>query len=411
MIYTMMKRFSILCLSLLLALFYSFTGHHKERVDFSRVERRMLHIPTAGLFGSGDYFTVSPSDLERDGWCFPVLSGVLFTPDFPHEPAGWYIMSPDYRHEVKAAMQGVVRLVRETDLGKTVVILHPNGLETVYAHHAKTLVRSGEYVSAGQAVALAGADHGMVYTYFTMMVNGVPLDPSTFVRTDGLLKDKMAVFRLDKDGYVHAALCAPGSVEERAPRFSWMQSPVLVDLDRPFSDMERQHVGVATPGLFANSSSFTLDLNRIGQWAYPLPGAKVISPYGGKRKNHTGTDLKTRPNDHIRAAFDGVVRFSDKYSAYGNMVVVRHANGLETCYSHNAKNLVKAGDRVKAGDVIATVGRTGRATTEHCHFEVRVNGVPFNSDYVFDHARQALKTSKLTFKLKGNGGISIKEDD
>ena len=74
MIYTMMKRFSILCLSLLLALFYSFTGHHKERVDFSRVERRMLHIPTAGLFGSGDYFTVSPSDLERDGWCFLRIS-------------------------------------------------------------------------------------------------------------------------------------------------------------------------------------------------------------------------------------------------------------------------------------------------------------------------------------------------
>ena len=78
---------------------------------------------------------------------------MLFTPDFRHEPVGWYIMSPEVKHEVKAAMQGVVRLVRKTDLGKTVVVLHPNGMETVYAHHAKTLVESGDYVSAGQAIA------------------------------------------------------------------------------------------------------------------------------------------------------------------------------------------------------------------------------------------------------------------
>ena len=135
----------------------------------------------------------------------------------------------------------------------------------------------------------------------------------------------------------------------------------------------------------------------------------MISPYGGARKNHTGTDLKTKPRDKIRAVFDGVVRFSGKYSAYGNMVVVRHANGLETCYSHNAKNLVRVGDRVKAGDAIATVGRTGRATTEHCHFEVRVNGVPFNSDYIFDHGRHALRKDKLTFTRKSNGTISVRK--
>ena len=366
----MVKRVSILCLALLLALLYSFTGSRKERVDFSRVERRMLHIPTAGLFDGTDYFTVTSADMERDGWSFPVEGGVLFTPDFRHEPIGWYIMSPEVKYEVRAAMQGVVRLVRKTDLGKTVVVLHPNGMETVYAHHAKTLVESGDYVSAGQAIALAGADHGVVYTYFALMVNGVPMSPSTLARPDGSLKFD----------------------------------------DRPFSAMERQHVGVATPGLFDGASSFTIDLSRIGKWSYPLPGAKVISPYGGARKNHTGTDLKTKPRDKIRAVFDGVIRFSGKYSAYGNMVVVRHANGLETCYSHNAKNLVRVGDRVKAGDAIATVGRTGRATTEHCHFEVRVNGVPFNSDYIFDHGRHALRKDKLTFTRKSNGTISVRKD-
>ena len=406
----MLKRISILCGVLLLALSYSFTDHHEERVDFSRAERRMLHIPTAGLFDGADHFTVTPADLKRDGWCFPVVDGVVFTPEFRHEPVGWYIMSAEERHEVRAAMEGVVRLVRKTDLGKTVVILHPNGLETVYAHHAKTLVRSGDYVAAGQPVAQADADHGAVYTYFTMMVNGVQLSPSTFAEADGRLKLDWLRFSLDDEGYVHATLHRPGTISERAPRFEWMKAQELVDLDRPLTAMERQHVGVTTPGLFENTSAVTVDLSRVGTWSYPLPGAKVISPYGGKRKNHTGTDLKTRPKDKIRAVFDGVVRFSGKYSAYGNMVVVRHANGLETCYSHNARNLVKVGDRVKAGDVIATVGRTGRATTEHCHFEVRVNGVPFNSNYLFDHARHALRSDKLTFKRKANGAISIQVD-
>ena len=406
----MMKRISIMIAGLLLVSLFSFTGEHKDRIGFSRMERRMLHIPTAGLFNGSGYFTVTSSDMQRDGWCFPVQGGVLFTPEFRHKGVGWYIMSPDERHEVKAAMDGVVRLVRKTGWGKTVVVLHPNGLETLYAHHAKTLVQSGDHVSAGQPIALAAADHGVVYTYFSFMVNGVPMNPAMLARPDGTLDFETMKFWLDEEGEVRAARHKAGEIAARQPQFDWAQAPALVDLDRPLSALEQQHVGVATPGLFDHASSFTLDLSKIREWSYPLPGAKVISPYGGARKNHTGTDLKTRPNDKIRAVFDGRVRFSGKYSAYGNMVVVRHANGLETCYSHNAKNLVRVGDRVKAGDAIATLGRTGRATTEHCHFEVRVNGVPFNSNYLFDHTRHALRDGKLTFKRRANGTISIKEE-
>ncbi len=406
----MAKRVYISCVVLILAFFCSFTSRRAERVDFPRTERRILHVPTAGLFGDDGHFTVTSVDMERDGWNLPVRDGVLFTPEFRHEPVGWYVMSPEERSEVRAVMRGVVRLARKTDLGRTVVVLHPNGLETVYAHNAKTLVKSGDYVSAGQPVALAGADHGMVYTYFTLMVNGVPMNPGTLARPDGELKFDGVRFDRDADGYVHASFFRRGEVAERPPRFRLFDAPGVVDLNRPLTAMERQHVGVATPGLFEQSSSFAVDLSRIGKWSYPLPGAKVISPYGGARKNHTGTDLKTKPGDKVRAVFDGVVRFSGKYSAYGNMVVVRHANGLETCYAHNARNLVKAGDRVEAGDAIAIVGRTGRATTEHCHFEVRVNGIPFNSDYVFDHSFHALKKDKLTFRRKANGAVSVRKD-
>ena len=124
------------------------------------------------------------------------------------------------------------------------------------------------------------------------------------------------------------------------------------------------------------SAKLTIDLSKIpdSEWCYPLPGAKVISPYGGKRRNHSGVDLKTVPNDPIYAVFDGEVTMSQVYYGYGNCIVVKHPNGLETLYSHNVKNLVKVGDKVKCGQKIALTGRTGRATTEHLHFEIRVNG-------------------------------------
>ena len=128
------------------------------------------------------------------------------------------------------------------------------------------------------------------------------------------------------------------------------------------------------------------------QWCFPLPGAKVISPYGQRGgRQHTGVDLKTKAKDKIYAAFDGEVVFSKKFSGYGNLVRIKHANGLETYYAHNSKNLVKVGQHVKAGQVVALVGQTGRATTPHLHFETRVNGKPQNPANYFDLNNHTLK--------------------
>jgi murein DD-endopeptidase MepM/ murein hydrolase activator NlpD len=161
------------------------------------------------------------------------------------------------------------------------------------------------------------------------------------------------------------------------------------------TDMEVNHVRVATPGLFAKSTTLNIRLDSIPAEAccFPLEGAHVISPYGGNR-NHTGADIKTKANDTIRCAFDGVVRMSKPYGAYGNVIVVRHASGLESVYSHNSRNLVRSGDIVTAGQPIALTGRTGRATTEHLHLEFRVNGCHFNPNLVFD-----LQTHELQHKV------------
>ncbi len=112
------------------------------------------------------------------------------------------------------------------------------------------------------------------------------------------------------------------------------------------------------------------------------------------------------------AAFDGVVRMSKNYSSYGNVVVIRHDNGLETVYSHNSRNVARSGDRVRAGDVIAKVGRTGRATTDHVHFEVRVMGQFFNPNLLIDVKKNKLQDGSLyVYNRRGVVSASSKKRD
>lgn len=176
-----------------------------------------------------------------------------------------------------------------------------------------------------------------------------------------------------------------------------------------FSAREKSDIAVPDPMLMADETSMLIDLGLIQKedYAFPLPGAKVISPYAGRRRHHSGVDLKTCANDTIVSAFDGIVRLAKPYHAYGNVIVVRHYNGLETVYSHNSKNLVKPGDHVKVGQPIALTGRTGRATTEHLHFEVRVNGQHFNPNMVFNLEERKLNDQCLVFTKKGNS-IAVK---
>ena len=92
---------------------------------------------------------------------------------------------------------------------------------------------------------------------------------------------------------------------------------------------------------------------------------------------------------------------TEPFAAYGNCVQIRHLNGLTTLYSHNSKNLVKAGDMVKAGQVIALTGQTGRATTPHLHFETRINGQAVNPNTYFDHATHSLRLNAFSKKKDG----------
>ncbi|MDR1344866.1 MAG: M23 family metallopeptidase [Tannerellaceae bacterium] len=182
----------------------------------------------------------------------------------------------------------------------------------------------------------------------------------------------------------------------------------LVRITENFCPRDINHVSSTDPELFAVSNVLRIDLARLQMEAYsfPLPGAKMISPYGRRRGRHSGADLKTFAGDTVRAVFDGIVRMAKPYSAYGNVIVIRHFNGLETVYSHNSRHLTAQGARVKAGQPIALTGRTGRATTEHLHFETRVNGRPFDPNLVFDWETQRLQQNILVC-VKNRNGVSV----
>ena len=124
-------------------------------------------------------------------------------------------------------------------------------------------------------------------------------------------------------------------------------------------------------------------------WTNPITGG-VVSSF------NRGTTYA------IRCAFDGIVRMAKTYAAYGNVVVVRHDNGLESIYSHNSRNLVKSGDIVKAGDAVGLTGRTGRATTEHLHLEFRIDGQHFNPNLIFDMKDRTLHKTEIVCTKAGN---------
>ena len=94
-----------------------------------------------------------------------------------------------------------------------------------------------------------------------------------------------------------------------------------------------------------------------------------------RRKMHYGVDIGAASGTPIRAMRDGVVTRSERMGTYGNVVFVDHGDGVETRYAHARELLVKPGQRVVRGEVLATVGSTGRSTGPHLHFEVRKDGV------------------------------------
>jgi murein DD-endopeptidase MepM/ murein hydrolase activator NlpD len=118
-------------------------------------------------------------------------------------------------------------------------------------------------------------------------------------------------------------------------------------------------------------------------------------PIKGNKQFHAGVDIAAPAGAEIKAASDGKVTFSGKAPGYGNMVEIDHGEGMVTRYAHNAANLVFVGQQIRAGQPIAMVGATGRATGSHLHFELRQGGRPVDPTSWIGAARKGSKISAL----------------
>ncbi|MCF0210139.1 MAG: peptidoglycan DD-metalloendopeptidase family protein [Bacteroidales bacterium] len=124
----------------------------------------------------------------------------------------------------------------------------------------------------------------------------------------------------------------------------------------------------------------------------PIEGP-VTSHFGPRRSRfHYGVDIGMRIGVPVKSMFDGTIRYAGWCSGYGNVIVVRHDNGLETYYGHLSKINVKANQRAKAGDVIGLVGNTGRSFGPHLHLEIRYLGSAMNPEHFIDFSNFTLKT-------------------
>ena len=154
----------------------------------------------------------------------------------------------------------------------------------------------------------------------------------------------------------------------------------------------------------------------------PTPSRVVTSNFGARwGRQHKGLDIKVYIGDTIRAAFSGkvrIVRYEPK--GYGNYVVIRHDNGLETVYGHMSKHLVRENQEVRSGQPIGLGGNTGRSTGSHLHFETRLCGVALNPALMFDFKNQDIVDDYYLFRkstydqesaqatrLRGVGGTAV----
>ncbi len=337
----------------LVALLMSITLSACAQNNFTELEQQQISIEDPTLFEKYEAFTVDFSTMENI-YSFPLPVGKA-------RQVGDYLVEISSKpgDAVKAMFPGRVRVAkRHSTYGNVIVIRHDNGLETVYGNNAENLVKSGDRIKAGQTIAIIGKKNRRTYTLFAIMVNGSRINPETIISLEShRLRPQTLLFEKSNDWKVNLTVLKEPQVEQYPSR-QW--------------------------------------------WCYPLANAKVISPFGKRGgRNHSGVDLKTVKNDEIHAVFDGEVIFSGSFYGYGLLIRIRHDNGLETYYSHNSKNLVKTGDWVKAGDVIALTGQTGRATTPHLHFETRIGGQAVNPNIYFNHTTHTLREEAFTKKKDG----------
>lgn len=170
------------------------------------------------------------------------------------------------------------------------------------------------------------------------------------------------------------------------------------------------YYGQNTIEQFANTR-LTLAHNSNCDFFFPVPNALITSkfgPRGRRHKMHKGIDIDLETGDPVYAAFEGKVRYAMYNESYGNCVVIRHPNGLETYYAHLSRIDVKSGDYVQAGDHLGAGGNTGHSRGSHLHFEIRFLGVAIDPFTIIQEGKNELALQSFVVNQRSEKVATIK---
>lgn len=174
----------------------------------------------------------------------------------------------------------------------------------------------------------------------------------------------------------------------------------LMDEQEPEPDIYTEGWNSRSVNPFKESQVPDREVLNVRGYHTPHPG-RVSSPYGYRARfgrMHKGVDISLKLNDTIYAAYDGKVRLTNyEPRGYGNYIILRHPNKLETVYGHLNKILVKPNQVVKAGQPIGLGGSTGRSTGPHLHFETRFMGYAINPAAIINFSNGTVHTDTYTF--------------
>jgi murein DD-endopeptidase MepM/ murein hydrolase activator NlpD len=206
---------------------------------------------------------------------------------------------------------------------------------------------------------------------------------SRLLRLDALAERLASMAKLDKSEFDFSQDPAMGGpVDSETQRSADEPLDFIETLDMLTDQIERREQQLE----FMESLLSNRKLRDSGMIAgRPIVKGWLSSPYGyrtdpfhGRKAWHKGVDFAGKQGSDIVAVGAGVVTWADKRSGYGNLVQINHGNGYTTRYGHNSEILVKSGDIVKKGQVIAKMGSSGRSTGAHVHFEVLKAGKSVN---------------------------------
>ena len=296
---------------------------------------------------------------------------------------------------VRAAAAGIVAYSNNTlrGYGNAVLIVHPNGWVTLYAHNLRNTVQAGWKVKRGERIALVGRT-GLAWgphLHFEFRDNGKLRDPARLFR--GNRSDELNGPLVELSAPLHDSLAVemggrpdPSeavAVEQQQPS-DQAKGEQVQDQAVAAAPPEPDRVGILGLGTAAAARKLMrrapepLDLEQVkgrifGNLLWPVRGGKLARGYHPVQ--HRGIDIEAEPGAPVRAAVDGLVVYAgDELRGYGNAIILLHPNGWVTVYGSNRENAVKVGDQVERGNWIATMGSVKPGGRPHLYFELLQDG-------------------------------------